>query len=237
MNDIGVFFALIGGLLSFFSPCVFPLLPAYITHLTGGKIENSKIQVNKRILYVRSIGFIIGFSVIFIALGASASFIGKILMNYRVIIMQIAGLLIIIFGLQMAGLLKFKFLMMEKKIESDVKSKGWFSSILLGMAFASGWSPCVGLALSSILLLASSSDTLSQGIILLGAYSLGMAIPFFIISIVVSYSLKTIKKINKYLSKLAFVNGMIMVFLGFLVLSGQMQKISAWLSPFSLFDI
>jgi cytochrome c-type biogenesis protein len=236
MNDIGVFFALTGGVLSFFSPCVFPLLPAYITHLTGSKIENSKIQVNRTMLYARSTGFIIGFSIIFIALGASASFIGKILMNHRIIVMHIAGLLIILFGLQMSGLLKFKLLMKEKRIDSNFKSKNIFSSILLGMAFASGWSPCVGLALSSILLLASSSDTLSQGILLLGAYSLGMAIPFMIISIVISYSLKSIKKINKYLSKLAFVNGMIMIFLGFLVLSGQMQKISAWLSPYSLFQ-
>jgi cytochrome c-type biogenesis protein len=236
LNDIGMFFALTGGILSFFSPCVFPLLPAYITHLTGGKIEDSKMQVNRTKLYLRSIGFIIGFSIIFIALGASASFIGKILMNYRVLIMQIAGLLIIIFGLQMAGLLKFKILMKEKRIQSELQPKSIFSSVLLGMAFASGWSPCVGLALSSILLLASSSDTLSQGIFLLGAYSLGMAIPFFIISIVISYSLKTMKKINKYLSKLAFVNGIVMVMLGFLVLSGQMQKISAWLSAYSLFQ-
>jgi cytochrome c-type biogenesis protein len=236
MNDLGIFFALASGLLSFFSPCVFPLLPAYITHLTGGKIENAKIKVDKTMLYSRSIGFIIGFSIIFIALGASASFIGKILLNYHSIMMEIAGFLIIIFGLQMAGLIKFKFLMKEKRMESNFKSNSIISSILLGMAFASGWSPCVGLALSSILLLASSLDTLTQGVLLLGAYSLGMAIPFIIISIVISYSLKTIRKINKYLSKLAFVNGMIMVFLGFLVLSGQMQKISAWLSPFSLFQ-
>lgn len=236
MNEIGILFALAGGVLSFFSPCVFPLLPAYITHLTGGKIENAKMDVSRTKLYSRSIGFIIGFSLIFIALGASASFIGKVLMNYRVIIMQIAGLLIIIFGLQMAGLLKFKLLMREKRIQSKSQSKNVFSSVLLGMAFASGWSPCVGLALSSILLLASSSETLSQGIFLLGAYSLGMAIPFFIISIVISYSLKTIKKINKYLSKLAFANGLIMVMLGFLVLSGQMQKISGWLSAYSLFE-
>ncbi|MGE8080117.1 cytochrome c biogenesis CcdA family protein [Peribacillus loiseleuriae] len=235
MNDIGIFFALAGGVLSFFSPCVFPLLPAYITHLTGGKIEDSKLEVNRTKLYLRSLGFIIGFSIIFIALGASASYIGKLLMNYRIIIMQIAGLLIIIFGLQMVGLLKFKLLMKEKRIHSERKSKNMLNSVLLGMAFASGWSPCVGLALSSILLLASSSDTLAQGVFLLGAYSLGMAIPFFIISIIISYSLKTMRKINKYLSKLAFINGMVMVILGFLVLSGQMQKISAWLSVYSLF--
>lgn len=237
MNEIGLLFALAGGVLSFFSPCVFPLLPAYITHLTGGKIEDARLTVSRSKLYSRSIGFIVGFSFVFISLGASASFIGKLLMNYRVLIMQIAGLLIIIFGLQMAGWLKFKFLMKEKRIHSERPSKNILGSILLGMAFASGWSPCVGLALSSILLLASSSDTLSQGIFLLGAYSLGMAIPFFIISVVISYSLKTMKKINRYLAKLSLVNGVIMIGLGFLVLSGQMQRISAWLSSFSLFEL
>lgn len=237
MNDLGLFFALSAGVLSFFSPCVFPLLPAYITHLTGGKIEDAELHVDRTKLYMRSIGFIIGFSAIFIALGASASFIGNLLMNYRIALMQIAGLLIIIFGLQMAGLLKVKFLMKEKKFHSVHKSKNIAGSVLLGMAFASGWSPCVGLALSSILLLASSSETLMEGIFLLSAYSLGMAVPFFIISILISQSLKTMRKINKYLSKLAFINGLVMIMLGFLVLSGQMQKISAWLSIYSLFSL
>nr|WP_084221656.1 cytochrome c biogenesis protein CcdA [Mesobacillus subterraneus] len=235
MSDIGLFFAFTAGILSFFSPCVFPLLPAYITHLTGGKIEGSKVAVNRTTLFTRSFGFIIGFSIIFIIMGASATLLGQLFANYRTIVMQIAGLLIIIFGLQMAGLLNIKFLMMEKKVHSETKSKGVFSSVFLGMAFASGWSPCVGLALSSILLLASSSDTLYQGMYLLISYSLGMAVPFLVISFVISYSLNAIKKINKYLSKLSLINGMIMVGMGFLVLSGQMQKISAWLSAYSLF--
>ncbi|MBT2638172.1 cytochrome c biogenesis protein CcdA [Bacillus sp. ISL-39] len=237
MTEIGLFFAFTAGILSFFSPCVFPLLPAYITHLTGGKIEGSKVAVDRTTLFTRSFGFIVGFSLIFIVMGASASFLGQVFANYRTIVMQIAGLLIIIFGLQMAGLLNIKFLMMEKKVQSETKSKGAFGSVFLGMAFASGWSPCVGLALSSILLLASSSDTLYQGMYLLTSYSFGMAVPFLIISFVISYSLKAIKKINKYLSKLALVNGMIMVGMGFLVLSGQMQKISAWLSAYSLFGV
>ncbi|RSD25016.1 cytochrome c biogenesis CcdA family protein [Mesobacillus subterraneus] len=235
MTEVGLFFAFTAGILSFFSPCVFPLLPAYITHLTGGKIEGAKVAVDRTTLFTRSFGFILGFSLIFIIMGASASFLGQMFANYRTIVMQIAGLLIIIFGLQMAGLLNIKFLMMEKKVHSETKSKGVFGSVFLGMAFASGWSPCVGLALSSILLLASSSDTLYQGMYLLTSYSLGMAVPFIIISFVISYSLKAIKKINKHLAKLAFVNGMIMVGMGFLVLSGQMQKISAWLSAYSLF--
>ncbi|PAQ13537.1 cytochrome c biogenesis protein CcdA [Bacillaceae bacterium SAOS 7] len=236
MTDVGLLFAFTAGILSFFSPCVFPLLPAYVTHLTGGTIENAQLQVERNKLITRSIGFVLGFSFIFIIMGASATFLGKIFMDYRWVVMQVAGLLIIIFGLQMAGLINIKFLMMEKKIQTDQKPKGMFSSMVLGMAFASGWSPCVGLALSSILLLASSSDTINQGMFLLTSYSLGMAIPFFLISIAISYSLKAMKRINKYLSKLSFVNGMIMVGLGLLVLSGQMQKISAWLSAYSLFE-
>lgn len=236
MSNVGIFFAFIAGILSFFSPCIFPLLPAYITHLTGGKVENGRLDVNRKVLYVRSLGFILGFSLIFIIMGASASFLGKIFLQYRLIIMQIAGILIIIFGLQMAGILKFKFLMMEKKFHSKKDdSKRMLRSVTLGMAFASGWSPCVGLTLSSILLLASSSETFYQGIYLLISYSLGLAVPFGIISIVISYSLRVMKRINKYLSKLAFINGMIMVILGILVLSGQMQKISAWLSSYSIF--
>ncbi|MEN8702339.1 cytochrome c biogenesis CcdA family protein [Bacillus infantis] len=236
MADIGIWFALTAGILSFFSPCVFPLLPAYVTHLTGGTIENAKMQVERSKLFVRSFGFIIGFSLIFITLGASASLLGQVLADYRIYIMQAAGLLIIIFGLQMAGILNIKLLMKEKKMQSDRKPKGLFSSILLGMAFASGWSPCVGLALSSILLLASFHDTLIQGVYLLTAYSIGMAVPFLLISIVVSYSLKSIRQINKHLSKLAVINGGIMIVLGLFILTGQMQKISAWLSAYSLFE-
>lgn len=236
MNDIGLLFAFAGGVLSFFSPCIFPLLPAYITHLTGSKVEDGKMKMDRGKLLIRSIGFVLGFSLIFIALGASASAVGKVLMDYRDLFMQVAGLLIIVFGLQMAGWLKLTFLMKEKRVSSNRKPQNFFGSVTLGMAFAAGWSPCVSLSLSTILLLAGSSDTLSQGILLLGMYSLGMALPFFVISAVLSYSLGIMKKINRHLAKLATVNGMIMVMLGFLVISGQMQRITGWLSSYSLFQ-
>ncbi|MEW4224387.1 cytochrome c biogenesis CcdA family protein [Rossellomorea marisflavi] len=236
MNDIGLLFAFAGGVLSFFSPCNFPLLPAYITHLTGSKVEDGKMKMDRGKLLIRSIGFVVGFSLIFIALGASASAVGKVLMDYRDLFMQVAGLLIIVFGLQMAGWLKLTFLMKEKRVSSNRKPQNFFGSVTLGMAFAAGWSPCVSLSLSTILLLAGSSDTLSQGILLLGMYSLGMALPFFVISAVLSYSLGIMKKINRHLAKLATVNGMIMVMLGFLVTSGQMQRITGWLSSYSLFQ-
>ncbi len=137
----------------------------------------------------------------------------------------------------MTGLINLKVLLREKKASSGpAKVKNFPGSVLLGMAFASGWSPCVGLALSSILMLASQSDTVNQGIILLAVYSAGMAIPFLVISLFISYSLKLMQRINKYLSKLSVVNGVIMIAMGFFVLSGEMQRLSAWLSAYSLFQ-
>ncbi|MGD6818617.1 cytochrome c biogenesis CcdA family protein [Metabacillus sp. 113a] len=236
--DVSLWFAFAAGVLSFFSPCVFPLLPAYVSHLTGGSgLRDNKAAAGRGILLSRSAGFIIGFSAIFIIMGASASVVGQFFSDYRKLIEQLAGILIVVFGLQMAGLLKIRLLMTEKRVMTDKPSMNLTGSIFLGMAFASGWSPCVGLALSSILLLASSTDTLNHGILLLSVYSLGLAIPFVIISFVLSHSLAIMKKINRQLNKLAYINGGIMILLGILVFSGQMQVISAWLSSYSLFSL
>ncbi|MDW2884677.1 cytochrome c biogenesis CcdA family protein [Exiguobacterium artemiae] len=235
MSDITIWIAFFGGVASFFSPCIFPLLPAYISHLTGGQLKQTTFIVNRKILFVRSIGFISGFSLIFIVFGASASYLGQLLTDYRIWLMQFSGLLIIVFGLHTAGWLEIKWLMYEKRFHVEKPSKGFFSSTLIGMAFASGWSPCVGISLSTILLLAGNTDTLEQGMFLLIAYSTGMAIPFLIISFVVSYSLRFLRLMNRQLGKIALINGIMMVALGFLVLSGQLQKISAWLAQYSLF--
>lgn len=238
MSEMTVWFAFTAGILSFFSPCIFPLIPAYVTHLTGNFIENNRIDVNKRILMIRSIAFILGFSIVFILMGASASFLGQLFVQHRELIEKISGILIVIFGLQMAEMIHIKFLNMTQasKFSKGEKSKSAFGSMLLGIAFASGWTPCVGLALSSILLLASSADTLSTGVIMLGVYSLGIGIPFLMISLGITYSLNIVRKVNRYLPIIAKVNGWIMVGLGILVYSGQMQKISAWLSQFNFFS-
>lgn len=236
MENVTIFFALFAGFLSFFSPCIFPLVPAYITHLTGSKIEDGKINIGKKILMARSVAFILGFSIVFVMMGASASFIGQFFMENRKLIGQISGILIMIFGLQMVGILKLKFLMMEKKWGDRVESKSFWSSALLGFAFGSGWTPCVGLALSSILLLAGSTETIYQGMYLLWIYSLGLGLPFLLISLLLSYSLAAIKKINRFLPILAQINGWILIGLGVLLYTGQMQKISAWLAQFTYFN-
>ncbi|MBM7702825.1 cytochrome c biogenesis CcdA family protein [Metabacillus iocasae] len=236
MEQVSLWIALGAGVLSFFSPCIFPILPAYLSHLTGGSIQEQKLQVNQRVLLQRSIAFVLGFSFVFILMGASATFLGQFFQMNRQLIEHISGILIVMFGLQMLGVLQFAFLMKEKKWDHRLeKPKNWFSSVLLGIAFGSGWTPCVGFTLSSILLLASSSGTLSEGMMLLVVYSVGMAIPFLLISFLMTKSVRIIRVINRYLGKLAIVNGSIMILLGVLVFTGQMTKISAYFARFTPF--
>lgn len=236
MENPTMVIALIAGLLSFLSPCVFPLIPAYVTHLTGSFVQDNKINVEKKLLMIRSISFILGFSVIFVAMGASASFIGQFFAGNRIMIEKISGLLIIVFGLQMAGMLTLRFLLVDKTwINAKTTKKGNASSFILGLAFGSGWTPCVGLALSSILLLAGSTETLYSGMFLLFVYSIGLGIPFLILSLMLTYSLGILKKINRWLPLLSKINGWLLIGMGLLVFTGQLQKISAWLAQFTPF--
>lgn len=236
MDNPTILVALIAGVLSFLSPCVFPLIPAYVSHLTGSFVQDNKINVEKKLLMIRSISFILGFSVVFVAMGASASMIGQFFAGNRQLVEKLSGLLIIIFGLQMAGVLTLRFLMFEKKwISTDTSKKGNVSSFILGLAFGSGWTPCVGLALSSILLLAGTSETLYSGMFLLFVYSVGLGIPFLALSLMLTYSLGILKKINRWLPMLSIINGWILVAMGLLLYMGQLQKISAWLVQFTPF--
>ncbi|MEM1503614.1 cytochrome c biogenesis CcdA family protein [Domibacillus sp. 8LH] len=236
MEQVTLWIALVGGLLSFFSPCVVPILPAYVSHLTGGNIQEQKLRVDASHLVQRSLAFVFGFSMVFILMGASATFIGQLFTANRPFIEQLSGILIIIFGLQMLGIFQFSFLMKDKKWDHQLKQPtSWLSSILLGMAFGFGWTPCVGLTLSSILLLASSSNTLGHGMVMLTFYSLGMALPFLLLSFMMTRSVSIIRTINRYLGRLSVINGSIMILLGLLVFTGQMTKISAYFAQFSLF--
>ncbi|MFD0715644.1 cytochrome c biogenesis CcdA family protein [Paenibacillus sp. GCM10027626] len=240
MANTTVWVALVAGVLSFLSPCVFPLIPAYVSHLTGSIIQHNKINVEKRMLMIRSLCFILGFSLIFVAMGASASFIGQFFAGNRAIVEKISGFLIIVFGLQMAGMLNLRFLMMEKKLISSEaagkgRKKGMLSSFIVGLAFGSGWTPCVGLALSSILLLAGSAETMYSGMFLLFVYSLGLGLPFLVLSLLLTYSLGIVKKINRWLPVLSIINGWILVGLGLLLFTGQLQIISAYLAQYTPF--
>lgn len=236
MEEVSVLFAFTAGIFSFLSPCVFPLIPAYVANLTGSTFTDNRIEVSKRFLLIRSVSFIIGFSIIFVLMGASASIVGRLFTHNRDIIQKMSGILIIVFGLQMAGVLKLRFLMMEKRWEGKqtTETSAW-QSLLLGISFGAGWTPCVGLALSSILLLAGSANTVYSGMFMLLVYSLGLGVPFLAISLIITYSFKVIKSINRHLGVFSIINGWILVGMGLLLYLGQLQKMSAWLSQFTYF--
>lgn len=238
MDNITIFAAFAAGILSFLSPCVFPLIPAYVSHLTGSSFQEGKLIVHRGKLMIQSVSFIVGFSLIFIVMGASASMIGRFFAQEREIIEKISGLLIIVFGLQMAGMLNLRMLMSNKTSEINMnQSHGIIRSLLTGVAFGAGWSPCVGLALSSILLLAGTAETMWNGIGLLAVYSLGLGIPFLLISWLLTYSLSFIKKLSRWMPLLSKLNGWLLFALGVLLFTGQLHKISAWLAGFTLWQM
>lgn len=223
--------ALIAGTLSFFSPCVLPLVPAYIAVLTGGSIQSGKIETTKRLVLIRSITFTIGFSLIFTILGTSASLIGHWVIHYRLILNKIGGLLIVIFGFQMAGFLNLTLLLKERRVHfRGYKSMTIVNSFIMGMFFAVGWSPCIGLTLASILLLASSSNTIQEGSIMLLLYSIGLAIPFILIGMAMTLSFTIIKKINRWMPLLTTISGWLLVLFGLLMYTNQIDRLSAWLT-------
>lgn len=238
MDVFTVFIALAAGVLSFLSPCVFPLIPAYVSHLTGSVFHQNKIEVERKRLMFNSLSFIVGFSAIFIAMGASASMVGQLFIEHREMVQRLSGLLIIVFGMQMIGWLNLKFLEMNRTWDTGrIQSTGTLKSFLTGLAFGTGWTPCVGLALSSILLMASSSDTLWSGVLMLAVYSAGLGIPFLLISLALTYSTGILKKMNRFIPVLSKINGVIFLAMGLLLFTGQMERIGAWLARFVIIDI
>ncbi|WEG13663.1 cytochrome c biogenesis protein CcdA [Pullulanibacillus sp. KACC 23026] len=222
--------ALIGGLLSFFSPCVLPLVPAYIAVLTGGTVQSGKINTTKRLVLIRSIAFTVGFSLIFTILGTSASLIGHWFIHYQVILNKIGGLLIVIFGFQLIGYLKLTFLFKEKRFWLKTKHMNVLNAFIMGMFFAIGWSPCIGLTLASILLLASSSSTIQDGSIMLLLYSIGLALPFILIGVGMTCSFVMIKRINQWLPLLTIISGWLLIIFGLLMYTNQLDRLNAWLT-------
>lgn len=238
MDNLTIFVAFAAGMLSFLSPCVFPLIPAYVSHLTGSSFQDGKLVADRGAMFLQSLSFIVGFSFVFIAMGASASLLGRFFAEERELIQKISGLLIIAFGLQMAGILNIRMLMANKAWETKSNAGGGIiRSFITGLAFGVGWSPCVGLALSSILLLAGSSETLWSGVGMLTVYSLGLGVPFLLISWLLTYSLQWIKRMSKWIPRLSKLNGWLLIGMGLLLFTGKLQMISAWLAQFTFFDI
>ncbi len=224
MTDISMSAAFIAGLLSFFSPCVLPLIPAYITYITGTALEE-ELENRKFLALTRTLGFVLGFTIIFMIMGVSASFLGKLFRVYKMQFLRISGILIIGLGLNMMGILNLNIFSKGRKIKLP-KITGWFSSIPVGMAFAAGWTPCAGAVLGTILLFAGNTGTLSSGFFLLLFYSLGLAIPFILTALLISKFSKLLSKSEKVLPYITKIGGLIIVVLGLLIFFNKIHLIT-----------
>ena len=239
MTDATVPTAFFAGLLSFLSPCVLPLVPGYVSMISGVGVEELKspqAQLMRRVM-VNSIVFILGFSVVFIALGAAATEIGQVLGVYKHTLARVAGVIIIVFGLHLTGIFKIKALYMDTRLHSLKGGSGPVGAFVIGFAFAFGWTPCLGPILTTILTLASEQDTLVQGILLLGVYSLGLAVPFLLTALLMERFLKFYSRFRSHMHALEVAGGGVMIALGVLLVLGRFTLISNWLSFLNRFAL
>jgi len=209
------------GFISFLSPCVLPLIPGYISYISGQTLDEI-IKDNKSVL-LKTIFFSIGFSIVFISFGITASFIGKLLISYSNQLRIIAGIIIILFSLQFIGLINLKILNSETRFFTKNYNDNLIFPIIVGAAFGFGWTPCIGPVLGSILALAAIEENITKGILLLSSYSLGLAIPFIISGVLIDKFLFFSKSIRKYISTITKVGGAILLLTGIAILTGQLQ--------------
>jgi cytochrome c-type biogenesis protein len=221
MTDINLFLAFGAGFLSFISPCCLPLYPAFLSYITGvsvGELKSENAMLQKRSL-MHTLFFLLGFSVIFIAIGFGTSLVGSFFREYKDLIRQLGGILIVLFGFVIVGVFNPKFMMRDKRYEFKNRPSGFLGSALIGMAFAAGWTPCTGPILSSVILLAASKP--GSAVVYMIAYTLGFAIPFFILSFFVG----KLKWIRKHSATIVKVGGYLMIVMGIVLFFDWMTKI------------
>ena len=231
MSDLTFPLAFLAGVLSFLSPCVLPLVPSYISFITGMSFEDLTEKGKNKITFttlVNSIVFSLGFSVVFISLGASSSIIGIWFFQFQDLIRIVGGVMIIIFGLFTAGVLKMDFLQREKKFHLRGRPAGYIGTFLIGMTFAAAWTPCIGPILGSILLVASSEGSTAYGIQLLAVYSLGLAIPFITSALAFNTFLGYSKNITRHMRVVMIISGIILVVFGLLLLTDRFKLLAAY---------
>jgi cytochrome c-type biogenesis protein len=224
--------AFLAGLVSFLSPCVLPLVPGYVSLISGAGVEELKSQESQlfRKVMLNSLAFILGFSIVFISLGAISTEVGQLLARYKSLIAQIAGVIIILFGLHLTGIFKIKALYTDARLHSVKGSSTAWGAFVIGFAFAFGWTPCVGPILAVILGFAAAQDSVTKGIVLLAIYSLGLAVPFLLTSLGIGRFLKFYSRFRAHMHALEVASGGLLIFLGILLVIGRFTIISNYLS-------
>ena len=221
-----LFIALGAGLISFLSPCVLPLIPGYISYISGSSI-NELIE-KKSVNLFPIILFTVGFSIVFIFFGAASTLLGQVLLQNSYELRIVAGVIIVILSLHLIGIINLKFLNYEKRVQTDIK-RNFFSPALIGMAFAFGWTPCIGPILGSILVLASTEESLQQGILLLTFYSIGLAVPFILAGYLIQRFLVFSKNFRKNINKVSKIGGSILLITGILMITNHLQALGFYL--------
>jgi cytochrome c-type biogenesis protein len=231
--------AFVAGLLSFLSPCVLPLVPGYVSLISGATVEDLQSSDRRllRTVMLHSVTFVLGFSVVFIALGAVATSVGQFANQYHALLTKIAGGVVIIFGLHLTGLLKIKALYADKRLHNVKGSSSVAGSFLVGFAFAFGWTPCIGPILAAILLLAETQDTVLKGILLLAIYSLGLAVPFLLTSLGVDRFLAFYGRFRRHLHTVEVISGVLLIAVGVLIFLNNLRLLSGYLSFLNRFAL
>jgi cytochrome c-type biogenesis protein len=227
-SSVGFALAFSAGLLSFLSPCVLPLVPSYLGFITGMTLDD--VERSRRTALVHTLLFVSGFTLVFLALGASATILGSFLHDHREWITRVGGALIILFGVFLLGLIRIPAFSQERRMHFSSKPLGYVGTVLVGIAFGAGWTPCIGPILSTILTFAASQDNLSRGMQLLGAYSLGLALPFLIAAVALGKFFSVFERVRKHMGTINKVSGVILILVGLLMVTDQFQLLASALA-------
>ena len=241
MDNVSFFYAFAAGLVSFLSPCVLPLVPGYISIISGSSLEQLKAQQKDssllRTVLMNSIMFIIGFSITFIMMGATASWLGQVLLSHRDLFSKLAGLLLIVFGIHLTGIFKINLLYRDKRFHNVQQPRGLLGALVLGLAFAFGWTPCIGPILASIMAIAATQETVTQGMVLLGVYAAGLGIPFLLTSLAVNPFLSFYGRFKRHFHTVEVVSGALVIAVGVLILTGTLTRLNTWFSFLNRFAL
>jgi len=226
---LSIIAAFLAGLVSFLSPCVFPLVPGYLSYMAGTTAREARTESGARWrVTAHALFFVLGFALVFAMLGAAASTIGDLLRNHQLLLKSGSGVLLILFGVTLTGLLPLPFLQRERRMHVGHGEPALLRSALIGMAFSAGWSPCIGTMLGSIFLLASAGTTLAEGVLFLLVYALGLGVPFLLVGLLIDRAGPLVRRVNRYTGAISVAGGAVLALTGLLILSGRLDQLAQY---------
>jgi len=233
MDSVSFAVAFLAGLLSFLSPCVLPLVPAYLGFITGMSLDDLQEIPTRRAVLVPALFFVAGFSLIFLLLGASATLLGQLFRQYQDTIARVGGVIIVIFGLHLLGVFRLTPLLREKRLHLSSSPKGYFGAMAAGLVFGAGWTPCIGPVLGTLLTWSFARETMWSAMAMLGAYSLGLAIPFLLAALATSWFLRVSKRYRGLIPAMEKASGVLLIIVGIMLVTGTFTALSAFFSRFT----